>query len=392
MENKRILALDILRGITIAGMILVNDPGDWGHIYAPLCHASWNGLTPTDLIFPFFMFIMGISTFISLKKYHFEFSTPVFIKILKRALLIFLVGIALNWFSHFCFYWGSAPENLSFGANLWNALFPIDSIRILGVMQRLALCYFATAVLALTVNHRKFPWIIILLLVVYSVLLLVGNGYAYNETNILSIVDRTILTPSHMYRDNGIDPEGILSTIPAIAHVLLGFCVGKMILGDKQRPEQSRLDVLHQHILRLFLVGTLLTFAGFLLSYGLPLNKKIWSPSFVFDTCGMGSSLLALLIWIIDVKGYKRWSLFFESFGVNPLFLYVLSGILSILFLTISFPYGEGTISIHTLIYEKIIGSFCNEINASLLFAITFVLICWCFVYPLYKKKIYIKL
>ena len=391
MENKRILALDILRGITIAGMILVNTPGDWGHIYAPLCHASWNGLTPTDLIFPFFMFIMGISTYISLRKYHFEFSMQAFHKITKRTILIFLVGLALNWFFHFCFYWGSAPEGLGFGTHLWNACWTFDSIRILGVMQRLALCYFATAILALTVNHRRLPWLIFALLVIYSIVLLTGNGYEYNESNILSVVDRTILTPAHMYRDNGIDPEGILSTLPAIAHVLLGFCVGKMLLGNKQTAEQTRMELLHQHILRLFLVGTILTFVGFLLSYGLPMNKKIWSPSFVLVTCGMASSMLALLIWIIDIKGYKRWSLFFESFGVNPLFLYVLSGVLSILFDTIILPIFGG-ISIHTLLYEKLFCSFCSEINASLLFAVVFVVINWCIGYPLYKNKIYIKL
>ena len=391
MENKRILALDILRGITIAGMILVNNPGTWGHIYAPLQHATWNGLTPTDLVFPFFMFIMGISTYISLKKYHFEFSMPAFTKIIRRTVLIFLIGMAIGWFSRFCYSLAYAPEGLSLGERLWAATWTFDKIRILGVMQRLALCYFATAMLALTVNHRRFPWIIVILLAGYAVLLLTGEGYAYNETNILSVVDRAILTPAHMYKDHGIDPEGLLSTLPAIAHVMLGFCVGKMLLGEKNEGK-SRMEVLQQHILRLFLVGTILTFAGFLLSYGLPLNKKIWSPTFVLTTCGLASSLLALLIWIIDVKGYKRWSLFFEAFGVNPLFLYVLSGVLSILFGTIPLPWGDGMINIHTLLYSKFLGSFLSDINASLFFAILFVVINWCIGYPLYKRKIYIKL
>ena len=150
--SKRILALDILRGVTIAGMIMVNNPGSWGHIYAPLRHAEWNGLTPTDLVFPFFMFIMGISTYISLKKYNFEFSHAAGMKILKRTIVIFLIGMAIGWFSRFCYYWASAPDDLSFGEKLWASVWTFDRIRILGVMQRLALCYGAASIIALTMN------------------------------------------------------------------------------------------------------------------------------------------------------------------------------------------------------------------------------------------------
>lgn len=272
--SKRILALDILRGITIAGMIMVNNPGSWGHIYAPLAHAQWIGLTPTDLVFPFFMFIMGISTYISLKKYDFEFSHAAALKILKRTVIIFLIGMAIGWFSRFCYYWSSAPDNLSFGENLWASVWTFDRMRILGVMQRLALCYGATAIIALTMKHKNIPYLIATLLIGYFILLLCGNGFAYNETNILSIVHRAVLTPAHMYKDNGIDPEGILSTIPAIAHVLLGFCVGRMMLGGSQSAKEDRINVLNSHLIKLFIVGTVLTFAGFLLSYGCPISKK----------------------------------------------------------------------------------------------------------------------
>ena len=191
--NKRILALDILRGVTIAGMIMVNNPGTWGHIYAPLRHAEWNGLTPTDLVFPFFMFIMGISTYISLKKYNFEFSHAAAMKILKRTIIIFLIGLAIGWLSRFCYYWAGSHEGLSFGEQLWASVWTFDRIRILGVMQRLALCYGATAIIALTMKHRHIPYLIATLLVGYFILLMCGNGFAYNETNILSIVDRAIL-------------------------------------------------------------------------------------------------------------------------------------------------------------------------------------------------------
>ena len=388
--NKRILALDILRGFTIAGMILVNNPGSWGHIYAPLRHAEWNGLTPTDLVFPFFMFIMGISTYISLKKYNFEFSQAAALKIVKRTIVIFLIGCAIGWFSRFCRYWVSAPEDLSFFENLWASVWTFDRMRILGVMQRLALCYGAASIVALTVKHKRIPYIIATILIGYFVILMCGNGYEYNETNILSIVDRTILTPVHMYKDNGIDPEGLLSTLPSIAHVLLGFYVGKLMLeGNKS---QDRMSFLNSQIVTLFLVGTILTFAGFLLSYGCPINKKIWSPTFVLTTCGLASSFLALLIWIIDVKGKKKWSLFFEAFGVNPLFMYVLGGVLGILFGCIRFSWEDGMISIHTFLYKIVLMPVFGQTGGSLAYALLFVTINWCIGYQLYKRKIYIKI
>ena len=389
--NKRILALDILRGVTIAGMIMVNNPGTWAHIYAPLRHAEWNGLTPTDLVFPFFMFIMGISTYISLKKYNFEFSRAAGMKILKCTILIFLIGMGIGWFSKFCYYWTSPTEGIGFGAQLWEAAWTFDRIRILGVMQRLALCYGTTAIIALTMKHRNIPYLIATLLAGYFILLVCGNGFAYNDTNVLSVVDRAILTPAHMYKDNGIDPEGLLSTIPAIAHVLLGFCVGRMML-EGGKADESRESMLNSHLIKLFLAGTILTFAGFLLSYGCPINKKIWSPTFVLATCGLASSFLALLIWIIDVKGYKKWSLFFESFGVNPLFMYVLGGVLGILFGSICFPWGEGSIRIHGFLYKVLLMPVFGETGGSLAYALLFVGINWCIGYQLYKRKIYIKL
>jgi predicted acyltransferase len=384
--NKRLLALDILRGITIAGMIMVNNPGSWSHIYAPLEHAPWTGLTPTDLVFPFFMFIMGISTYISLKKYHFHMSYTVGMKVLRRTLLIFVIGMAIGWLSRFCYYWTSPTEGIGFIGQLWEAIWSVPRMRIMGVMQRLALCYGATALVALTMKHKHIPYLIAAILVGYLVILITGNGYAYNQTNILSIVDRAILTPAHMYRDNGIDPEGLLSTLPSIAHVLIGFCVGRMMLEGRSKDE-DRDATLRSHLINLFLVGTILTFAGFLMSYGDPISKKIWTPSFVLVTCGMASSFLALLIWLIDMKGYKRWSRFFEAFGVNPLFMYVLGGVLSILMGSIRI----GGTSIHAWIYGWLCIPF-PDILASLLYALLFVALNWCIGYPLYKKGIYIKI
>ncbi|GHT63859.1 membrane protein [Bacteroidia bacterium] len=382
--TQRLLALDILRGITIAGMIMVNNPGSWGSIYAPLAHASWNGLTPTDLVFPFFMFIMGISTYISLKKYNFEWSNATAWKIIKRTVVIFAIGLGIAWFSLFFRTWNSlAGEEISFWSRLGQSAWTFDRIRILGVMQRLALSYGAVALVAILMKHKYIPYLISGLLVGYLFILLFGNGFEYNESNILSIVDRAVLGVNHIYKDKGIEPEGLLSTIPAIAHVLIGFCCGKLLMEVKD---------INEKIQRLFLIGTILTFSGFLLSYGCPINKKIWSPTFVLTTCGLASSFLALLIWIIDVKDKKAWSRFFESFGINPLFMYVTGAVFSILLGNIRFAYGEGIISLQGYVYGKVLKPLLGDYLGSLAYALLFVSLVWAVGYVLYKKKIYIKI
>lgn len=364
--NKRLLALDVLRGITIAGMILVNNPGSWSYMYAPLQHAPWIGLTPTDLVFPFFMFIMGISTYISLKKFQFVFTPSAALKILRRTAVIFAIGLFIASFSMFC-----RTGTVDF-----------EHLRILGVMQRLALCYGATAIIALVVKHKYIPYLIAATLVGYFLLLITGNGFEDSDTSILAIVDRAVLGEAHLYRAN-IDPEGLLSTLPSIAHVLIGFCVGGLLMNVKDIDKKLE---------RLFLIGTILTFAGFLLSYGCPISKKIWSPTFVLVTCGLASSFLALLVWVIDVKGYKGWSRFFESFGVNPLFIYVMAGVLSILLGSIEIPYNDGIISLHGFVCQALLFPLLGDYPGSLAYALLFVILNWGIGYILYKKKIYIKI
>ena len=383
-NNQRLLALDVLRGITIAGMILVNDPGSWNSVYAPLEHAQWHGLTPTDLVFPFFMFIMGVSTYFSLKKYRFEYSRQAIWKIVKRTLIIFAIGLGIAWFAMFCRTWNNlSGGDVSFWSHLGQSTWTFHRIRILGVLQRLALSYGFAAIIVLFVKHKYIPYLIGSLLVGYLLILIFGNGYEYNETSILSIVDRAVLGLQHMYKDNGIDPEGILSTIPSIAHVLIGFYCGKWLMEESDIREK---------LLRLFLLGTVLTFSGFLLNYGIPINKKIWSPSFVLVTCGLASSFLALLIWIIDVKGYKRWSRFFEAFGVNPLFMYIMADVYIILLGSIHFTYQGATTSVQGFIYKRLLQPLLGDYPGSLAFAILFVCLVWVTGYVLYKKKIYIKI
>lgn len=384
--SNRLLALDVLRGITIAGMILVNNAGSWYFIYAPLKHESWNGLTPTDLVFPFFMFIMGISTYISLRKFNFEPSFPTFLKIIKRTAIIFLIGVVLSWLSlSLNTYRALEPENLGFLERFWTAITNFKHIRILGVMQRLALTYGIASIVAITVKHKYIPYTIITTLIVYFLVLFFGNGFEKSEQNIISVVDRAVLGINHMYKDSGIalDPEGLLSTIPAIAHVLIGFCCGAVLMTAKDNE---------QRITKLFIIGTILAFAGFLLSYGCPINKKIWSPTFVLATCGLASLFLALLIWIIDIKGHKKWCVFFESFGVNPLFIYVMAGVLGILVGQPFFAYGDGTISAKGYIYSTLLQPCFGDYLGSLVYAIVFVCMNWIVGNILYKKKIYIKI
>lgn len=384
MRPKRLLSLDVMRGITIAGMLLVNNPGSWSSIYAPLRHAAWNGLTPTDLVFPFFMFIMGVSAYLSLRKYEFRPSGATLWKILRRTVVIFAIGLGLAWFGLFL-------RGIHSGAAVMDAVFNFDHIRILGVMPRLAICYGVASLVAVTLRHRWLPAFIIAILAVYAILLVIGNGYEFSDRNIISIVDHRVLGEAHMYADtiDGVrlkfDPEGLLSTLPSVAHVLIGFWCGMLITGtaDNDKRVQS-----------LFIVGTILTFAGFLLSYGLPINKKIWSPTFVLTTCGLAASLLGLLMWIIDIRGHKRWCGFFETFGVNPLFLYVLGTVLSLLIGTISVHGADGMISIHGWLYRAVMMPLCfgDATLASLLFALVFVGINWAVGYVLYKKRIYIKI
>lgn len=393
--SKRILAIDILRGITIAGMIMVNNPGSWSYLFEPLAHAEWNGLTPTDLVFPFFMFVMGMCIYIAMQKFDFAYSRTTVRKIVKRMLLIYLIGIAMGWFGKFCSRWVSPLEGATWIEQVKYSIWSFDTIRLTGVLARLAICYGITALLGITIKHKHLPYIIVGLLVSYFVILIAGNGFSYDSSNILSWVDYHVLSEAHLYNDNGIDPEGLLSTLPAIAHTLLGFLIGKSIF-NKSHTTQENWDpntrIILSKIVPLFIMGALLTFGGLLLSYGCPINKKIWSPTFVLTTCGMASTLLALLIWIIDVKEYRGWCKFFEVFGVNPLFLFVMSGVISILFRSIHFTYGGETKNITQFLYLDIFSPLLGEKGGSLAYALLIVSILWGIGYYLYKKKIYIKL
>ncbi|WP_298647641.1 heparan-alpha-glucosaminide N-acetyltransferase domain-containing protein [uncultured Proteiniphilum sp.] len=382
-QSGRLLSLDILRGITIAGMIMVNNPGSWNYVYKPLGHAQWHGLTPTDLVFPFFMFIMGVSTCMSLRKFHFAPSKAAIWKIVRRTLLIFVIGLALGWFGQLC-------RGLASGESFPEATTHFDTLRILGVLQRLGLAYGFAALITVFVKSKYLPWVIALLLLGYFLILQFGKGFELSEQNIIALVDKGLWGSDHMYKDVtpsgeriAFDPEGLLSTLPSIAHVLIGFLFGKLIVNYKEN---------HTRVEKLLLWGTILAFAGLLLQYGCPINKKIWSPTFVLTTTGFAAQLLGLLIWIIDINKKERWSRFFHAFGVNPLIVYVFAGVLANLVSNIRFAYQGEAISLKTFTYEVLLRPWTGDYFGSLLYALLFVTLCWLFGYILYKRNIYIKL
>ena len=355
--KQRLLSLDILRGITVAGMILVNN--GYGDSFEMLTHSKWNGMTPCDLVFPFFLFIMGVSTYLSLSKKEFKPSSGVIWKVVRRTLLLFGIGLAINWFEH----------------AIWGDFLCFGHLRIWAVLQRIALCYGIVSLFALFVSHKWIVPTVIALLLGYSAILIWGDGYAEDEnTNILARVDLRLFGYDHLYHKSPVDPEGLLGTISSVAHVLIGFYCGRLI---KQRHEVK------DKVLAIFFVGVTLALGGYLLSYGLPLNKRIWSPSYVMLTCGMAASLLALLMTRIDIQGHRRLTNFFQVFGINPLFLYVASEVFAIIF---------GALGVSDAVFEAIHSVVPHPQTASLLYALTFVLFNFLLGYILYRRRIYIKL
>ncbi len=362
-QSGRLQSLDILRGLTVAGMILVNN--GYGESFEMLQHSKWNGMTPCDLVFPFFLFIMGISCYLSLSKSNFTPSSSALFKVIKRTVLLFVIGLFINWFH-----------------NALKGDPGLDHLRLWAVMQRIALCYLAVSLFALYVRHRYVIPTIIILLSSYTLLLLLGNGYAEDaSTNILAQTDLRLFGYDHLYHKSPVDPEGLLGTISSVAHVLLGFYCGRLIKQSK--------TVEHKAV-NLFVVGSVCVILGYLLTYGLPLNKRIWSPSYVLVTCGLASLLQGLIMFVVDFKHEdNRFALlrgpFFvcKVFGMNALALYVCSELLAILF---------GHFAINTFIYDPIAYVVTAPKFASLGYALVFVLINFLIGYILWKRKIFIKL
>jgi predicted acyltransferase len=414
--KKRLLSLDVLRGITIAGMILVNNPGTWSHIYAPLRHAAWNGCTPTDLVFPFFVFCMGIAMYISHKKTSHALTWPVAQKVITRGLLIVIIGWALSWLGMFL---GQITQE---GTTLLHAVwtYPIENIRILGVFPRLGLVSIFGGLLMLAAKPKNCPWVAAVLMIIYCIMQSVTNSFELNAANMESIVDLKLLGDNHIYHMKNaageriaFDPEGVLSTIPCVAHVLIGAWMGHLIMNVKD---------IWGKVTRLLLAGAVMMILGFLLDYAYPINKSMWSASYILVTCGLASSLLAILTWILDIRLPERnmlepttktgkaikwfansWYKFFECFGVNPLFIFCLSAIAVYVMRSIKFTYevslcscGDLTIvgdyNVWSFWYKVCMQPLFGNEGGSLACALSLVCVLWGIAYLLYRKKIYIKL
>jgi len=362
--SGRLMSLDVFRGMTVAFMIIVNTPGTWSHVFAPLRHASWHGCTPTDLVFPSFLFISGVAMWYSLRKYNFEFSGPALFRILRRVALIFIVGLFLNIFPRFARDY--------------------DTLRIMGVLQRIALAWGLGAIVVLMVK-RNYIWIatFVLLFGYWALMYFFGGTDPYSlEGNFARQVDIRILGKNHLYGGFGVpfDPEGLLSTIPAVATVLLGFMAGNLI---------SSLGTSWKTVGWLAVTGAVLIGAGLLWGQYFPINKPIWTSSYVLYAGGIGMMVLALLFMIVDIWGLKGWTGFFNTFGTNALFTYVLAGIWTKTMLSIKI----GEVTLYNWIFTHICSPiFDNQKIASLLFAIIQVTIIWAFGYILYRRKIIIRL
>ncbi len=378
--SQRLQSLDVLRGLTIAGMILANNPGTWSYVYPPLRHAAWNGLTPTDCIFPLFLFMMGMSMYLSLRKFDFEYSRSALLKILRRTFLIFIIGTGIYTFENIMSDFRYVMPHPATASDYLNSLLhSLTHVRTLGVLQRLALCYGIGSVIVLCVRHKYLPRIIAALLLTTALLYHFGNAFDGGTQSIVSKIDIALLGAQHMINDNGIDPEGILGTLPAVAHVLIGFLFGKLCSLPISTAEK---------VSRLLLYGTILLLAVLLLQYLCPINKKLWSPTFVLATCGFGAQLLALLMWSIDLRGRTSGTWAAKAFGTNPLFCYVLS---EVVYLFIAhFPL-TGT-PLRTAAYNVLASAFGDNAFTSMLYALLFTAAIWAAGAWLYRRRIFIKI
>jgi predicted acyltransferase len=371
-KQDRLISLDAFRGATIALMILVNTPGTWGHVYAPLRHAQWHGCTLTDLVFPFFLFIIGVSMRFSFEKYEFCKWGPLFKKVLWRTITIFTIGLLLNAFPFVRQDWD------------WS------HFRIMGVLQRIALAYIMASFIVVRADIIGIVKISLGLLFGYWILLM-GYGWYSGldpyalKSNLILIVDAYIFGENHLYGGTGIsfDPEGLLSTIPSIVTVLIGFLVGTMIKTAEDHKDNTQ---------RMAVLGALLIIFGWGWGFVFPINKQLWTSSYVLYTSGIATVVLAGLIWLVDVKGLKTWTKPFVIFGANAIFLYAASSICAKILLKIRFELDGKMISGYGYLYQTVFQPFAGDLNGSFLFALFHVFMFWLILAWMYRKKIFIKI
>lgn len=391
--SQRYTALDVLRGMTIAGMILVNNPGTWGKIFPPLRHASWHGCTPTDLVFPFFLFITGAALSFSFAKYSDKLNKASVKKVVVRSAMIFLTGLLLNAFP---FYNTNPSPDLTFAQN-WIEY--ISHLRIFGVLQRIAMCYLTGALIALWLQKpRKIITAGVLLMALHVVILVAFGGAEpfSRDGNISGAIDVAIIGESHVYHGFGIpfDPEGLLGALSGSATVLFGYLIGGLI-----RKSSDKTDA----VARLYTTGIMALGAGIIMSIFIPINKPLWTPSYVLYAGGWSVVMLSFFIYFIDVRGKEKIFFPFKALGLNPLFAFVMAGLFAktlgrIIKWDTSVLLEDGTIKETTISASSWIYNNCcaallgNNEFGSLLYALLYVSIFTAMAIYLYKKKIVIKL
>jgi len=373
--KERLLSLDAFRGITIVGMILVNNAGDWGHVFLPLQHAAWNGLTPADVIFPFFLFIVGVAMAFSFaRRGASEHAVnEVYLQVVRRTVILFLLGLFVN-----------ALYYLPGG-------FSLAVLRIPGVLQRIAVVYFCTALIILHTSLWGQAFAATFLLLFYwAILELVpvpgyGAGALTPEGNLISYIDHLLL-PHH--RTEPIDPEGILSTIPAIATTLLGVLTGYWIRSRRDPYEKAA---------GLFVMGGAGCIVGGVWGLFFPINKQLWTSSYVIFTAGLALYFLAVCYWLIDLKGYRRWAVPFIAFGVNAISVYALSIVMDRVLGWVTVTQADGSIvDLKTWSYEHayavLAGHWFGESSASFCYALLYTLLWLGPMWLLYRRKIFIRI
>jgi predicted acyltransferase len=389
--KKRYYSLDVFRGATVAFMILVNNPGSGEHVYAPLDHAKWHGCTPTDLVFPFFLFAVGNAMSFVMPRME-QVGTGYFLKkVLKRALLIFSIGLFLNW-SPFLM-WNN--DQIVFKPWEWmTGDGVLHGIRIFGVLQRIALAYFfASLIVYFFKTTGAFVFSAVILLIYWFLCFTLGDKTdPYSLSGYFGThLDKAILGEAHMYHGEGVafDPEGIASTLTPIVQVIFGYVVGQYIQQKGKTYEM---------LSNLFVAGTVLVFAGFAWDLVFPINKKVWTSSYVIYTTGLAIFTLSTLVFLIEFKNVKgAWSRFFDVFGKNPLFIFVLSGFLPrvlglVRINSISETGNPVYVSPFGWFYEHVCKNISGDLrNGSLLYSLFIITFYWLIAYILDKRKIYIK-
>ncbi len=361
-RHTRLLSLDVFRGITVAAMILVNDPGDWTHIYPLLEHSKWNGCTPTDLIFPFFLFIVGVSIVYSMKR---KAANPanhpaMLFSAFRRGAILILISLGIQLILHPGF----------------------DHLRFPGVLQRIGVVFFICAVLYIKTSQRTRDWLFALILIGYYVIMTfmpvpdTGVASLLPQTNMGAWIDRTVFSTNHLWIESHTwDPEGLLGTLPAIATGLFGIRVGSWL--KRKEPDEG------VKVSWMFTYGVLAVVLGLIWDLFFPINKALWTSSFVLYTGGWATIALAFSYWLIDVQGYRGLTSFFLPFGANAITAYVLSDFV---------PHYINKIKIGgSSIYQILFEPFFTPYNASLISAVAITLLIWVLMWILYLRKIIIK-